>query len=144
MHETKWWSLGMFQVGFSHGLWDSYIPCIRQLGATWAWSDLLGCAGAMLGVTGVGTGATFGAAGMVGTAAFWGFRITGIVGATGAGDMGCTGLVGAGCAGWLLWHLEQCQQTWHCIHAGVISCSSRQYHCWCIPGSCPWVGCMSL
>ena len=50
-----------------------------------------------LGVAGVGTGATFGTAGMVGIAVVSGFGVTGIVGATGAGGMGCAGLVGAGC-----------------------------------------------
>ena len=71
-----------------------YISCIRHLGTTQAQPDLLGCTGAMLGVTGIGTGATFRMAGMVGTAVVCGPRVAGFVGATGTG---CEGLVGAGC-----------------------------------------------
>ena len=59
--------------------------------------DLLGCTGATLHVTGIDTGATFGTAGMVGTAEVCGFGVAGVVGATGTGGMGCAGLVGAGC-----------------------------------------------
>ena len=42
-------------------------------------------------------GATFGTAGMVGTAVVCGFRVTGIVGATGEGCASCAGLMGAVC-----------------------------------------------
>ena len=51
----------------------------------------------MLGVTGVGTGVTFGTAGMVGTAVVCGFGITGVGGATGVGCAGCASLADAGC-----------------------------------------------
>ena len=51
----------------------------------------------MLGVTGIGTGVTFGTACVVGRAVVGGFGVTGIAGATGAGSTGCAGLVGAGC-----------------------------------------------
>ena len=41
----------------------SYISEIRHFGAVWAWPDLYGCAGAMLGAAvGVSTGVTFGVA----------------------------------------------------------------------------------
>ena len=51
----------------------------------------------MLGVTGVGTGVTLGAASMVGAAVVCGLGVSGIVGATGKGCASCAGLVGAGC-----------------------------------------------
>ena len=95
---TTWQSPGTFQVRFSScGPWDSYISCIRHLGAMWAWPDLLACKGAMLGVAGIDTGVTFWTAGMAEVAVVCGFRVAGIVGATGTGSMGCTGLLGAGC-----------------------------------------------
>ena len=52
--------------------------------------------GAMLGVAGIDTGATFGTTGMAGAGVVCGFRVTGIAGATGTGGMGYAGLVGAG------------------------------------------------
>ena len=51
----------------------------------------------MLGVTGIGTGTTFGTAGMAGTAVVCGLRVADVAGTTGAGSMGSAGLVGAGC-----------------------------------------------
>ena len=98
VHETMWQSLGIFQVELSsHGLWDSYISWTRCLGAVWAWPDLLACTGAALGVTGVDAGATFGTAGMVGTAVVCSFGVTGVACATGKGCASCAGLVCAGC-----------------------------------------------
>ena len=51
----------------------------------------------MLGVPGIGTGATFRTAGMVGTAVVCGCGVADIVDPTGEGCAGCAGLVGAGC-----------------------------------------------
>ena len=51
----------------------------------------------MLGGAGIGTGVTFGIAGMVGTAVVCGFGVAGIVGATDIGCAGCADLAGAVC-----------------------------------------------
>ena len=58
----------------------------------------------MLGVEGIGTGVTFGTAGVVGTGVVCGFRVTGALGAMGIGHAGCVGLGGAGC-GMEMWSL---------------------------------------
>ena len=50
-----------------------------------------------MGVMGVGTGATFGTAGVVVTAVVCGCGVTVVVDATGVGCAGCAGLLGAGC-----------------------------------------------
>ena len=119
--------------------------------------------GSTLGVTGIDAGVTFGTAGMVGTAVVCGFGVTGIEGAQGVGCAGCAGLAGAGCgmetwslagacgvavvlSGTVSVGLTLCSHRWHLmwLHTGGISCGSKQYHHWCIPGSCPWVGCILL
>ena len=58
----------------------------------WAWPDLWGYTGAMLGVAdiGAGTGVTLGTAGVCG------FGVVGVAGATGRGCSSCAGLAGAG------------------------------------------------
>ena len=89
-NETVW---GCSKSGFSsHGPLVSYNSCIRHLGAVWAWPNLQGCTGAMLGVTDIGTdtGVT------LGTADVCGLGVTGIAGATDRGCGSCAGLVGAG------------------------------------------------
>ena len=80
------------RLGFSCGPEGSYSSWIRCLGVVWAWPDLQGCTGAMLGVAdvGTGTGATSGTAGVCG------FGVAGIAGATGGGCGSCAGLAGAG------------------------------------------------
>ena len=53
---------------FSCGPLGSYSSWIRHLAVTWAWPDLWGCTGAMLGVSDVvaSTGVTSGTAGVCG------------------------------------------------------------------------------
>ena len=75
-----------------HGLEGSYSSWIRHLGAVWAWPDLWGCTGAMLGVADIGAGT----GGTSRTAGVCGFVVTGVAGATGRACSSCAGLVGAG------------------------------------------------
>ena len=83
-------SLGTFHVGVLLSWAGGQSSWIRHLGAVWAWPNLQGCTGAMLGVADVGTGATSGRAGICC------FVVAGVVSATGRGCSSCADLVGAG------------------------------------------------
>ena len=77
----------------------------------------------------IGVGATFGTAGVVGTAVVCGFGVIGIAGASDVSCTGCAGLVGAG-SGTETWGLAgACSVA--IVASGTVSVGLTLYSCRC-------------